>query len=180
MRLPAHGRFPTLAKSKHGREAFQVIGAPSRRETGGAARGLLTDVREMILQARAGVARAMDSGLTLLHWHVGRRIRQDVLNEKRAEYRRRIVSALGRQLAADFGRGFDEKSLRHMIRFAEAFPDEAIVSGLRRQLMWTHFKRLIYVDDPLKRDFYAEMCRIEKWDTRTLERKIGSMLFDRG
>jgi predicted nuclease of restriction endonuclease-like (RecB) superfamily len=143
------------------------------------ARALLADVREMILQARAGVARAMDSGVTLLHWHVGRRIRQDILKEKRAEYGGRIVSALGRQLAADFGRGFDEKSLRHMIRFAEAFPDEAIVSALRRQLMWTHFKRLIYVEDPLKRDFYAEMCRIEKWNTRTLEKKIGSMLFER-
>jgi hypothetical protein len=89
-----------------------------------------------------------------------------------------IVSALGRQLAADFGRGFDEKPLRHMIRFAKAFPDETIVSALRRQLMWTHFKRLIYVEDPLKRDFYAEMCRIEKWNTPTLEKKVGSILFE--
>jgi predicted nuclease of restriction endonuclease-like (RecB) superfamily len=152
---------------------------PAAKPTKRPARVLLTDVREMILQARAGVARAVDAGLTTLHWHVGRRIRQDILKEKRAEYGRQIVSALGRQLAAEFGRGFDEKSLRHMIRFAEAFPDEAIVSALRRQLMWTHFKRLIYVDDPLKRAFYAEMCRIEKWNTRTLEKKIGSMLFER-
>ena len=64
-------------------------------------------------------------------------------------------------MEAEFGRGFDDKSLRHMLKFAEAFPDEAIVSALRRQLAWTHFKQLIYLDDPLKRDFYAEMCRIE-------------------
>jgi predicted nuclease of restriction endonuclease-like (RecB) superfamily len=79
----------------------------------------------------------------------------------------------------EFGRGFDEKSLRHMIRFAEVFPTEQIVSALRRQLTWTHFKRLIYLDDPLKRDFYAEMCRMERWSTRALEKKIGSMLFER-
>jgi predicted nuclease of restriction endonuclease-like (RecB) superfamily len=66
-----------------------------------------------------------------------------------------------------------------MIRFAEAFPDSAIVSALRRQLTWTHFKSLIYLEDPLKRDFYAEMCRIENWNTRTLDKKIQSMLFER-
>ena len=82
------------------------------------------------------------------------------------------ISALGRQLASEFGRGFSEKCLRHMIRFAEAFPDPKIVSALRRQLSWTHFKSLIYLDNSLKRDFYAEMCRIEGWNTRTLNKKI--------
>lgn len=77
---------------------------------------------------------------------VCQRVQRDILKEKRADYGAEIVSALGRQLAAEFGRGFDERSLRHMIRFAEAFPDEKIVSALRRQLSWTHFKRLIYLD----------------------------------
>jgi len=72
-----------------------------------------------------------------------------------------------------------EKNLRHMIRFFEVFRDEKIVSALRRQLSWTHFKILIYIKDPLKRAFYAEMCRIENWNTRTMERKIGGMLFER-
>ena len=143
------------------------------------AKGLLTDVRDMILGARASVAHAVDSTLTTLYWQIGRRVRQDVLKAKRADYGKQIVSALGRQLSVEFGRGFDEKSLRHMIRFAEAFADENIVSALRRQLTWTHFKRLIYLDDPLKRDFYAEMCRLERWSTRTLEKKIGGMLFER-
>lgn len=140
---------------------------------------LVTDVRQMILAARESVSRAVDSSLTLLHWHIGRRIRQDILQDQRAEYGSGIVSAVGRQLEAEFGRGFSIKSLHHMIRFAEAFPDERIVSALRRQLSWTHFKTLIYLDDPLKRDFYAEICRIEGWNTRTLESKIDSMLFER-
>jgi predicted nuclease of restriction endonuclease-like (RecB) superfamily len=66
-----------------------------------------------------------------------------------------------------------------MVRFAEAFPDPEIVSALGRQLGWTHFRSLIYLDDPLKRDFYAEMCRLERWSTRTLDRKIAGMLFER-
>src|SRR5581483_4687188 len=64
-------------------------------------------------------------------------------------------------------------------RFAEVFPDAQIVSALRTQLGWTHFRQIIALDDPLKRDFYAEMCRVERWSTRALEKKIGSMLFER-
>jgi predicted nuclease of restriction endonuclease-like (RecB) superfamily len=140
---------------------------------------LLADLRRMILQARESVARTVDGGLTALYWHIGCRILQDVLKHKRADYGARIVSATGRQLEREFGRGYSDKSLRHMIRFAEAFPDERIVSALRRQLTWTHFKSLVYIEDPLKRDFYAEMCRLEGWNTRTLEKKIGGMLFER-
>lgn len=140
---------------------------------------LLQDLRHLIDETRSTVATTVNSTLTMLYWRIGKRIRQDILKEKRAEYGEQIVSAVGRQLETEFGRGFSVKSLRHMIRFAEAFPDAEIVSALRRQLTWTHFKSLIYLDDPLKRDFYTEMCRIEGWNTRTLEKKIQSMLFER-
>jgi len=66
-----------------------------------------------------------------------------------------------------------------MLRFVQVFPDDAIVSALRRQLSWSHFKRLIYIDDPLKRDFYAEMCRVEGWSTRVMADKIDGMLYER-
>jgi len=115
----------------------------------------------------------------MLYWQIGQRIRKDILKEKRAEYGAQIISALGRQLEVEFGRGLAEKNLRRMLQFAEVFPDREIVVSLIRQLSWTHFLRLIPIDDPLKRDFYAEMCRIENWSTRTLERKIGGMLFER-
>lgn len=70
-----------------------------------------------------------------------------------------------------YGRSFGEKSLHHMIRFADAFPDAEIVSTLRRQLSWSHFKQLIYIPDELKRDFYAEMCRVEGWSTCVLAQR---------
>ena len=90
-----------------------------------------------------------------------------------------IVSAVGRQLEADYGRGFGEKSLRHMIRFAQAFPDAEIVAALCRQLSWSHFRKLSYLEDELKRTFYAEMCRVEGWSTRALTERIDGMLFER-
>lgn len=144
-----------------------------------APQALLTELRDWIQQARMSTVRAIDEQLCSLYWRIGTRIRQEILELQRAAYGARIVSAVGRQLEAEFGRGFSEKSIRHMIRFAQAFPDEQIVSALRRQLSWTHFKRLSYLEDPLKRDFYAQMCRVESWPTRTLEKKIDSMLFER-
>ena len=140
---------------------------------------LLGNLRRLITQARQDVARQVNTALVLLYWRVGKRIRQDILKEKRAEYGHRIVSSLGTQLEAEFGRGFSRRNLFNMIRFAEVFPDFRIVQALTAQLGWTHFSLIIYLDDPLKRHFYAEMCRIERWSTRTLEKKIGSMLFER-
>jgi predicted nuclease of restriction endonuclease-like (RecB) superfamily len=142
-------------------------------------KALLSDVRELILQARAGVAQAINASLTLLYWEIGRRIRADILKEKRAEYGEKIFYALSRKLTEEFGQGYSQANLFHMVRFAEAFPDRPIVVSLIRELSWTHLRRIIYLDDPLKRDFYGEMCRIERWNTRTLHKKIQSMLFER-
>jgi len=109
----------------------------------------------------------------------GDRIRREILGERRAEYGAEIVSALGRQLELEFGRGFAEKNLRRMIQFAEVFPDREIVVSLIRQLTWTHFIALIPLADRLQRDFYAEMCRLERWSVRALRSRIDSMLYER-
>lgn len=140
---------------------------------------LVRDVGAMIEAARRQVAVVANTSLVTLHWQVGVRVHREVLEERRAAYGARIVAEAGRQLEAHYGSGFNEKSLRHMIRFAQAFPDPEIVSALRRQLTWTHFKQLSYVDDELKRSFYAEMCRVEGWSTRDLSERIDSMLFER-
>ncbi len=136
-------------------------------------------MRELILQAREGVARAANSGLTLLYWQIGDRIRRDVLREKRAEYGKEIVVSLSRQLEREYGRGYSEKNLRRMVQFAEVFPDREIVVSLIRQLTWTHFIALIPLDKPMQREFYAEMCRVERWSVSTLRKKIGGMLYER-
>jgi predicted nuclease of restriction endonuclease-like (RecB) superfamily len=140
---------------------------------------VLSEVRDLIVEARQQAARIVNAGLTLLYWQVGDRIRREFLNEKRAGYGEQIVSALGRQLESEFGRGFAEKNLRRMAQFAEVFPDREIVVSLIRQLTWTHFIALIPLKDPLKREFYAEMCRLERWSVRELRSRIDSMLYER-
>ena len=143
------------------------------------AKGLLTDVRELILAARQTVAQGVNSALVLLYWKIGHRIQTDILQGKRADYGEKIFYALSRKLAVEFGEGFTERNLANMVRCAEAFPDSKILHTLCAKLSWSHFRRIIYLNEPLKRDFYAEMCRIEQWSVRTLHLKIQSMLFER-
>lgn len=140
---------------------------------------LLGDIRKLIEETRSAVAVTVNASLTMLYWRIGNCINQEILKGLRAEYGSEIVSTVSRQLWLEYGRGFSAKNIRHMLRFAEAFPNEQIVSTLSRQLSWSHFKEIIYLQQPLQKEFYAEICRMEQWSVRTLRRKVASMLYER-
>jgi predicted nuclease of restriction endonuclease-like (RecB) superfamily len=140
---------------------------------------LLDDLRSLIRQIREGVAQGVNSALVLLSWQIGQRVRTEILKHKRASYGDEICATLSHQLTAEFGKGFTRSALWRMIRFAEVFPDQQIVAALSQQLSWSHFIAIIPLDNDLQRDFYAEMCRIERWSVRTLRAKIQGMLFER-
>ena len=114
-----------------------------------------------------------------LHWQIGSRIRQDILKENRADYGKEIVATLSQELTKEYGNGFSYSALTRMVRFAEIFPDTQIVATLSRQLSWSHFKEILPLKKPFQRDFYAEMCRVERWSVRTLRKKIDGMLYER-
>lgn len=140
---------------------------------------IATDIKTLIEQSRNNVALAVNAEITLLYWKVGKRINDGVLGNERAEYGKQIVYALSIQLINDYGSGWSEKQLRHCMQFALVFADEQIVSALRRQLSWTHLKSIIYMEDPLKRSFYIEMSKLEKWSSRQLQERIQSLLYER-
>ena len=140
---------------------------------------LFNAISALIDAARQRAAVAVNAELTLLYWQVGRRIHSELLGGERAEYGKQVIAGLSERLTAAYGRGWSRQQLHHCLRFAETFPDEAIVSALRRQLSWTHFKALIYLDDPLKREFYTRMAELEGWSTRVLNERIDAMLFER-
>lgn len=138
---------------------------------------LLGELRQLIEQARAHVAQTANSTLTMLYWHMGRRIGVELLKEERAPYGQEIVSAVSRELTRAYGRGFNASALTRMVRFAEFFPDAAIVATLSQELSWSHFVEILPLKQPLEREYYAEMCRIERWSVRTLRERIGSQLY---
>ena len=140
---------------------------------------LLIDLRLLIDSTRHRVARTVNAELVLMYWKIGARIRQDILGQERAAYGEQIVSTLSRQLSAGYGSGFSRQNLFHMIRFVEAWPNETEAAELAQYMGWSHFKEILYLDNPLQRNFYAQMCRMERWSVRTLRDRVRSMLFER-
>ncbi len=140
---------------------------------------LLGDLQSLIESARVRVAVGVNAEMVLLYWDLGERIRKEILNDSRAGYGKSVVNTLSDQLVMDYGTGFTRTNLFNMIRFAEIFPDRPIVHSLSGQLSWTHFRNIIYIKDSLAREFYTEMCRLERWSVRTLQMKVQGMLFER-
>ena len=140
---------------------------------------LFNDVCGIIDNTRRRVAVYVNSEICLTKWYVGKRIKEDVLYNQRAEYGKQIVKNLATKLTDKYGSGWSDKSLLHCLRVAETFSEDEILSAVRRQFSWTHIKTLCYIKDPLARQFYMEMCRIEHWDTRTLDAKIDAQLYER-
>jgi predicted nuclease of restriction endonuclease-like (RecB) superfamily len=140
---------------------------------------LFHSIRELIEQSKQQIAVSVNAAMSLLYWQIGRRIKEEILQNKRAGYGEQIVQSLAAQLMLEYGKGFSKRNLFNMIQFASIFPDEEIVVSLIRQLSWTHILAIIPIEDPLKREFYIEMCRLEKWSVRTLRDRIQSMLFER-
>jgi predicted nuclease of restriction endonuclease-like (RecB) superfamily len=142
-------------------------------------RKLIADLRKLIDESRQAVARTVNTALVWLYWNIGKRIQEDILKEKRAEYGEQIVYTGSRELSELYGRGFGRANVFNMVRFAELFPKPEIIQTLSGQLSWSHFGLILRLNEPLQREFYAEMCRVERCSVRTLQKKIGGMLFDR-
>ncbi|NBV67440.1 MAG: DUF1016 domain-containing protein [Flavobacteriia bacterium] len=138
------------------------------------------DIKRLIEQSKQQLAVTVNATLSMLYWQVGKRINEELSQyEGNEKYGKQIVATLWRQLASDYGTSFSEKNLRRMMQFASAFPEKEIVYTLCRELSWSHIKILIPMDDPLKRVFYIEMCKLEKWSVRTFQDRIQSMLYER-
>ena len=141
---------------------------------------LITDLRQIIEQARSCVAATANYELTMMYWYIGERINLEVLGNQRAEYGKQIVSTVSRQLQTEYNiKGIDEKNIRRMMQFAQTFPDEQIVATLSRQLSWSHFVEVISLKDGLQREFYLTLAASERWSIRQLRKEIDGMLYER-
>lgn len=149
------------------------IGEPQAEET------LYGDVCQIIDGARNRIATYMNTEVCMTNWYVGKRIKEDVLYNQRAQYGKQILMNLSARLAEKYGSGWSLYKLQHCVRAAYTFSEEEIMYATRTQLTWTHLRTLMSVKDPLERQFYAQMCGIEHWDTRTLDEKIDQQLYQR-
>jgi DUF1016 N-terminal domain len=140
---------------------------------------LMADLRQLISQARHRAAQSINAELSMLYWQIGQRISTELLQNQRAEYGKQIIPELAKQLTHDFGKGWSARQLQYCLRLADVFPESNILHTVCAKLSWSHLRLIIYIEPPLKREFYIEICSLENWSVRQLQERINTLLFER-
>ena len=131
-------------------------------------------IKGLISETRSKVVSVINSTMVQAYWEIGREI-NDAVGE-RAEYGKQLLQFLAERLTADFGKGFNERSLRHMRQFYQTFP---IRNTLSSELSWSHYRLLMRIEEPSRRDFYLNECAQSGWTVRQLDRQIHSFFYER-
>ncbi len=140
---------------------------------------LLQEIRRLIDSAKQRAAVAVNTEITQLYWQIGNSIQTEILQNQRAEYGKQVIATLSQQLTQTHGKGWSKRQLNYCVSMAEVFPDRAIAHTVCAQLSWSHFKLIIGMEDPLKREFYIELTQLEHWSVRQLQERIQSLLYER-
>ncbi|KLT70884.1 YhcG family protein [Flavobacterium sp. ABG] len=140
---------------------------------------LLDSIIGLIDQTRHYVAKTVNQELTLLYWKIGKSINDEILKNDRADYGKKLILELSKELLNRFGTGFNKRNLHSFIKLNTVFEDFTIVHTVCAQLSWSHIRTLIYIESDIKREFYIQMSIHERWSVRTLQERIDSMLFER-
>ncbi len=133
-------------------------------------------IRHSIVRAQHKLTTAVNSAMVMAYWEIGEQIYKACGENDRAGYGKNLLQYLSNLLTAEFGKGFDVSNLRNMRRFYLTFP---IQETLSPELSWSHYVKLMKVQDKIARDFYADECIKSAWSVRQLERQIHTMYYQR-
>jgi predicted nuclease of restriction endonuclease-like (RecB) superfamily len=139
---------------------------------------LFNGIVQIIDQSRRRVAVYLNTETTLMYWHVGNYINENLKENNKTIYGHQIIATLSQQLTGKYGKGFTYTALTRMSKVANTFNKDNIAT-LSQQLNWSHFIELSVIDNELKRAFYTQMNIFERWGVRELRDKIDKMLFER-
>ena len=140
---------------------------------------VFAEVSTLIEEARTRVASTINREMIVLYWNIGKAVKENIIKSDRAEYGKRTVQSLSKRLTMKYGKGFSPQNLWYMVQLFDAYPILHAVRGELENLSWTHIRTLLPIKDDLKRKFYAALSQQENWNTRTLNERINSLLYER-
>ena len=148
---------------------------------------LVSKIAELLEAARQKTSRAIHSVLVATYWEIGQRIvEQEQAGAERAEYGKKLIERLSKDLTAQFGRGFSQRNVEMMRLFYLLFPIAGSIPqtvsaefGNPFPLSWSHYVLLLRAKTPEARDFYHTEALRGGWTVRQLERQINTMFFER-
>jgi len=134
-------------------------------------------IKTILQTARDNAYRQVNFIMVEAYWNIGKQIvEEEQKGEDRAKYGSYLIKELSRQLSEEFGKGYSKQSLWNMRQFYNSFP---ILSAVRRELTWTHYKMIIRLKNDKAKQWYMEEAIKSNWSTRALERQIGTHYYER-
>ena len=138
---------------------------------------IINEIKDIIINSRNKIAYEVNNTMVLSYWNVGRIIVENEQNGNiKAEYGRRVIKELSKELRKILGSGFSVSNLFNMKKFYITYPKFQTLSG---KLSWSHYCELLSIDNADERNFYEKECINSNWSVRELKRQIDTSLFER-
>jgi len=153
---------------------------------------LYAKIADLLQKARMSVVRNINHTMVYTYYEIGRMIVEDEQQgEERAQYGKRVLKELSARLAFEFGKGFSEDNLDRMRSFYLVYSKSISATGLRKSedtneersaipqfpLSWSHYLKIMRIDDPNERRFYEIECAQNNWSLKELQRQFDSALY---
>src|SRR5690554_1408992 len=141
----------------------------------------ITDIKEILEQARSKTYAAINAAMVEAYWKIGRRIvEEEQKGEERSEYGTGLIKHTSAELTKSLGRGFSETNVRNFRKFYLTFPNyQEIQQTVSAKLSWSHFQLIMRVSNKKARAFYLKEAALEHWSVRTLDRNISTLYYQR-
>lgn len=139
----------------------------------------LNNIEALIIESQKQTAFSVNVIMSSLYWGIGKEIKLVVLQNQKPDYGKNFIELLSKTLSLKYGKGYNKTNLFNAMKVFETFEDEKIFHAVSGKLSWTHLRQIVYIQPDTKRDFYLEMCQLERWSTRALQERIKSMLYER-
>ncbi|MCT4263306.1 DUF1016 domain-containing protein [Elizabethkingia anophelis] len=140
---------------------------------------LTQKISDLLNEARKKVILAVNNTMVLTYFEIGRMIIEEEQNGKeRADYGTQLITALSKNLSKSFGKGFSTTNLKQMRQFYMTFQKRQTLSD-EFKLSWSHYLKLMRIDDEYERNFYEIEAFKNNWSLRELNRQYDSALFTR-
>ena len=154
----------------------------------------LSSISDMLHNAQNTVKTAVNLAMVFSYYEVGRMIfEEEQKGSDRAEYGKYIIKELSEYLTAEFGKGYSKENLKLMRRFYVVYSNDQIEetlftqfnnlpqvsSGRRFYLSWSHYLKLMRIDNIDERHFYEIESIRNDWSLTELKRQFDSSLYER-
>lgn len=154
----------------------------------------LQSVADVLESARKNAKAAVDLSMVYAYFETGRLIVEEEQNgSQRAAYGKYLIPELSKYLTERIGRGFSVTNLKQMRKFYQVYAGDqigqtlsdqlknlpAVSTGRKFPLSWSHYLKLMRIDNADERHFYEIEATQNHWGIKELNRQCNSALYER-